>query len=153
MKIGGVDPKTLKSEAVLVLPRGEDVIVFRACGLKDMSDFDTLCPAPKPPGKLTKDGYVSNESDPTYQEVLAEWARKRLGYMVVHSLAPSEIEWDTVNVDDPRTWASWDADLKEAGLSQIETNRVLGLVMEANSLDEEKLRQARDSFLRGQAQM
>jgi hypothetical protein len=153
MKIAGIDPKSLSNEVILVLPRGEKEIVFRAKGLPDMSEFEALCPYPKPPGKLTKDGWVPNLTDPTYQAVLNEWAKKRLGYMVVNSLAPTEIEWDSVNPADPRTWTKWEEELKESGLTQIECNRVLGLVLEANALDESKLQRAREVFLRGQGPM
>ena len=143
MKIAGIDPKSLSSEVLLVLPRGEGQIVFRAKGLPNMSEFEALCPAPKPPGKFTKDGWIPNLTDPTYQQVLGEWAKKRLGYMVIRSLAPSEIEWDTANANDPRTWANWEDDLKSGGLTQVECNRV----------DEAKLQRARDVFLRGQEPM
>src|SRR3972149_10786178 len=79
MKIAGIDPKTLSNEVILVLPRGESEIIFRAKGLPDMGEFEALCPAPKPPGKFTKDGWIPNLTDPTYQQVLGEWAKKRLG--------------------------------------------------------------------------
>ena len=154
MKIAGIDPKTLCSEVFLVLPRGEQSIVFRAIGLKDMDEFNAKCPAPKPPGKFMKnEGWVANENDPTYQQVSTEWGKKRLGYIVIHSLVPSNIEWDTVKLDDPRTWASWDKDLINGGLTQVESNRVLALVLEANALDETKLAKAREVFLAGQAPM
>lgn len=153
MKIGGIDPQTLCNEVVLVLPRGEQSIVFRAQGLKDTDEFDALCPQPKPPGKLTKDGWVANNDDPTYQQIMETWAKKRLGYIVTRSLHPSAIEWDTVKMNDQRTWPNWEADLKNGGLTQIEVNRVLALVMEANALDEAKLQKARESFLRGQEPM
>ncbi|MEN6367691.1 MAG: hypothetical protein ABFC88_12845 [Thermoguttaceae bacterium] len=152
MKIAGIDPKTLCNEVILVLPRGEEQkLVFKAKGLKDMDEFNVKCPLPKPPGKQTRDGWVANENDPTYQQVMDQWGKKRLGYIVINSLVPSEIEWDTVKFDDPRTWASWDKDLMNGGLTQVETNRVLGLVLEANALDEAKLAKAREVFLRGQA--
>ncbi len=153
MKIAGIDPKSLSNEVILVLPRGDKEIVFRAKGLSDMGEFEALCPYPKPPGKLTKDGWIPNLTDPTYQTVLGEWAKKRLGFMVVKSLAPTEIEWDTVKETDPRTWPKWEEDLKGGGLTQVECNRVLGLVLEANALDESKLQRAREVFLRGQGPM
>jgi hypothetical protein len=137
---------------ILVLPRAETPIVFRAKAPKDMVEFNDLCPQPKPPGKLTKDGFIPNLNDPTYQQITSEWSRKRLGYMVIKSLAPSEIEWDTVDLANPATWGNWEADLKNAGLSQIECNRVTGLVLEANCLDEAKLDKAREVFLAGQEQ-
>lgn len=152
MKIAGVDPSTLENEVLLVLPRGEQNIVFRARGLKDMDIFNAKCPQPKPPGKLTRDGFIPQTDDPTYQKVLDDWAKKRLGYIVYNSLLPSDIDWDYVKEDDPRTWPKWEQDLREGGFSEIECSRVLALVMEANALDEAKLRQARETFLLGQAQ-
>lgn len=152
MKIAGVDPKTLCNEVLLILPRGEQDLVFRARGLKDMDTFNAKCPQPKPPGKLTRDGYVPTPEDPAFQTVLGAWAKKRLGFMIFHSLQPSDIEWDTVKEDDPRTWLNWEDDLRGGGLSEGEVSKVLAAVMEANALDEEKLKKAREVFLLGQAQ-
>ena len=104
MKIAGIDPNSLSREILLVLPRGESQIVFRAKGLKDMSEFTAICPLPKPPGKLTKDGFIPNNNDPTYQQVLTQWSTKRLGFMVIKTLEPTEIEWDTVDIANPATW-------------------------------------------------
>jgi hypothetical protein len=70
--------------------------------------------------------------------------------MVIRSLEPSEIEWDTVDPDNPSTWLNWDRDMKSAGLSQVECNRILQLVFQANCLDEAKLQKAREAFLLGQ---
>jgi hypothetical protein len=52
--------------------------------------------------------------------------------------------------NDPRTWLNWEKDLREGGLSEVEVSRVLALVMEANALDENKLKKARELFLLGQ---
>lgn len=152
MKIGGVDPKTLCNEVLLVLPRGETDLVFRARGLKDMTKFNDLCPQPKMPTKLTREGPVSMPEDVSYKEMIDQWAKKRLGYIVVNSLEPSDIEWDTVKEDEPRSWKNWEDDLRNGGLSEIECSRVLATVMEANALDEAKLKKAREVFLLGQVQ-
>jgi hypothetical protein len=153
MKIAGIDPTTLNQETMLVLPRGETQIVFRAKGLKDMSEFNALCPLPKAPVKRTKEGIVSNTADSSYQQLMQQWGAKRLGFMVVKTLAPSAIEWDSVNIDDPETWTKWEDDLKNGGLTQFECNRVTALVMEANSLDDAKIERALAVFLAGQEQV
>lgn len=150
MKIGGVDPATLPKEEILVLPRGTQQVVFRAVGIPDYEEFNTLCPEPKPPGKLTKDGWEPHEDDPDYKSLMAAHGAKRLAWMVIKSLEPSEIEWDTVVPAKPSTWANWQKDLKNAGFSQVECNRIQQLVFQANCLDEEKLKRARDVFLLGQ---
>ncbi len=150
MKIGGIDPTTLPVEEVLVLPRGDQNIVFRATGLKDMESFKRYCPEPTPPKKLVKGGAtVADLEDKGYQEAMAMYHKCRIAYIVVNSLAPSQIEWDTVNPDNPGSWTNWETDLKNGGLSEIECSRVLGLVLEANCLDEAKLRKARELFLHG----
>ena len=147
-----MDPNTLSIEVFLVLPRGNDKeIVFRAQPVKDMEPFEQLCPRPSPPGKLTRDGWVQMENDPTYKQVLKAWADQRLGYMVMKSLEPSQIEWDTVLESDPRSWCNWSTDLRNGGLSDTECQRVMNLVLEANCLDEAKLKKAREVFLAGEA--
>ena len=149
MKIGGIDPRTLPTEEVLVIPRGDEAIVFYACGVSNMEEFKALCSEPEAPVKWTKDGRVPDEGDENYKTVLAEYLRRRLAFIVVNSLVPSKIEWDTVKMDNPATWANWEDDLRNSGLSQMECNRVLNLVLEANCLDEKKLRKAREVFLQG----
>jgi len=149
MKIGGIDPKLLPPEQVLVLPRGDSEIVLKARGLPDMDEFSKFCPDPKPPVMLTRQGQKANLNDVGYQQREAEQAKRRWAYIVVKSLEPSQIEWDTVKLDDPATWANWDADLKAAGFTATERNRVFALCLEANSLDERKIQRAREVFLAG----
>ena len=151
MKIAGIDPKSLCNEVLLVLPRGESELVFRAKGLPNMDEFEALCPKPNPPGKMTRDGWVPMPEDPTYQQLMSAWGQTRLGYMIVKSLEPSNVEWDTVNLADPSTWKNWSTDLRSGGLSDIECQRVMNLVLEANCLDEAKLKKAREVFLAGEA--
>lgn len=149
MKIGGVDPKSLPTEEVLVLPRGESQIVFRATGLPDLEEFNRVCPEPVPPNKLTPNGAMPDTEDAGYRADLLGYLNLRTSYLVVHSLAPSQIEWDTVNTDNPSTLTNWENDLRAAGLSHVEINRVRQLAWEANCLDEAKLEKARLVFLRG----
>src|SRR5271157_4944012 len=105
MKVSGLDPKSLCNEVLLVLPRVEQPIVFKARGLKNYDAFDSLCPPPKPPGKQTRDGWVPDEKDATYQTIQGEWSKKRLAYIVISSLI--DVEWDSVSIDNPATWLGW----------------------------------------------
>ena len=100
---------------------------------------------------MTRDGWVPLPEDSTYQQILADWGQKRLGYMIVKSLEPSNIEWDTVTLADPRSWKNWSTDLRNGGLSDTECHRVMNLMLEANCLDEAKLKKAREVFLAGEA--
>jgi hypothetical protein len=149
MKIGGV-PVT-KCEEVLVLPRpnGGD-LVFKAIAVTDMEPFEALCPKPTAPVRLTKDGKEPNVNSPNYMSQVEEWANRRHCFIIIHSLKPSDIEWDTVEDDKPSTWSNWLSDLENAGLCGVECQRVQQCVIDANALNEAKLREARDAFLRGQ---
>lgn len=149
MKIGGVDPKTLPNEEFLVIPRGDKKLIFRAQGLPDMEEFNKMCPEPIVPARMTSEGYKPFTDDPNYKLDLAEYNKRRLSYLVVKSLTPSAVEWDTVKEDVPSSWSNWEQDLKDNGISQVECNLVLSLVMQANSLDESKLKKAREVFLLG----
>jgi hypothetical protein len=151
MKIAGIDPKTLPPEAVLVLPRTDGSIVFRARGLSDMDEFNKLCPEPTPPSALSADGSKTfDHSNKDYLAALAEHNKRWWAYLVVKSLEPSNIEWDTVKLEQSSTWANWEADLLASKFTKIECNRVYKTVLEANSLDESKLQRARELFLLGQ---
>ncbi len=151
MKIGGIDPTKLSNIEILVLPRGNDSIVFKATGLASYDEFDALCPEPKIPGvHKPKEGFVPNPEDPSYREMVGNWGKKRMAYMAIKSLEPSEIEWDTVKIETPSTWLKWQEDLKANGFTQVEVNRIMGLVLDANCLNEDRLERAREVFLLGQ---
>ena len=151
MKVGNVEIS--RCEQVLVLPRlGSEDIVFRAVAVSSMTEFEAICPEPKAPGVRTKDGFKPDTEDESYQQLVSLHGDKRLAFIMIKSLEPSDIEWDEVKIEDPSTWTKWQEELLNAGLSVIEANRVVACVMEANALDEDKLKEARDSFLLGLAQ-
>jgi hypothetical protein len=150
MRIGGVLVEGPAQE-ILILPRGEQVLVIRAQAV-NLDEFDALCPEPKPPGKLTKDGWIPDLDNESYRQIITNHNEKRIAYLVVKSLEPSDIEWEKVKIENPSTWTAYVQDFKAAGLTTIEINRIVQCVMQANSLDEAKLEQARKVFLLGQVQ-
>jgi len=149
MKINGTDPTTLSSIETLVLPRGDTALVFQARGLKNLDEFDKLCPEPVPPTRITREGPEADLKNPDYVSVMNEWQHRRLSYIIVASLEPSKIEWDTVQMDSPGSWANWETDMQNANVSQVEVNLIRRVVFQANALDEEKLKKAREVFLQG----
>lgn len=153
MKIAGREIKG-PNRVTLVLPRENDEdIVIIAEAIADMSEFDKYMEAPKPPAKMIKGGGVEyDHDDEGYKEQLNNYNIKRLAWMVLKSLEPSQIEWAEVDIDKPSSWLKYQDEMKQAGFSSIEVNRVCNAVMEANCLDENKLESARQVFLRGQAQ-
>jgi hypothetical protein len=151
MRIGGVEAKGL-NECFLVLPRAGGDLVFKARAVPDYDEFEKLCPEPVAPVILTKDGKKADDGDVDYVASMLRREILRTSYFFVKSLEPSNIDWDTVVMDCPNTWANAKDDLRNAGLSIVEMNRLWGIVNEANCLSEEKLEAARNRFLLGQAQ-
>ena len=150
MKIGGRE--VTRNIQVLVLPRPEGDLVIKAQAVAVNEDFDALVPKPTAPGIRTKDGFKQDEEDTDYLKAVEKRDALFWDYLCLRSLEPSEIEWEKVDLNKPGTWDKWQDEMIEAGLSQTEVNLIQKCVMQANALDEEKLEQARESFLRGQGQ-
>lgn len=148
MKIGGVELKGPNIE-VLVIPRPDGDIVIKAQTIKNFKEFEALVKVPTAPGVRSRDGFKRDLKDPTYLADSQRYEDMKFAYMVIKSLEPSEIEWETTNLGKPSTWLGWAEELQEAGLSEVETNKIVVTVLAANSLDERKMQAARDSFLRG----
>lgn len=149
MKIGNVE--ITSNEEILILPRVGGDLVIRAKAVS-LRDFEKICPEPEAPGIRTAEGFSRDEKDKGYRALMDERDSKRLAYLCIASLEPSEIEWNEVSLDKPGTWLNWSEELAAAGLSNVEINRIVNCVLSANSLDEDKIKEARDSFLLGQAQ-
>ena len=147
MKVNGVPtgpenakfgPKSFK--------RGDKYITFWAVPLWDYDDFNERCPLPENQYyRYTREGKEKDPEAPAYLELLEEYNRKRWGYLILRSLEPSPIEWDTVSLDDPSTWGNVEKELKSS-LSFFEFQVVMQLVDEANALDERKLQENADTF-------
>lgn len=57
------------------------------------------------------------------------------------------VEWEIVNIDDPKTWNAWRSELATAGLNQYEIDRMFTSVLEVNALTESTIQAALDDFL------
>jgi hypothetical protein len=134
---------------VLVLTKGDERIVFKAQALVNYKDFDKICPLPEPPIRLLPGGVKKpNENDPNYKKAINEYNEKRVEYMILKTLEPTEdLEWETVDITKPETYNNWQKELEEAGFSEIERMRVLQLCIRVNALDDDMLEQAKESFL------
>lgn len=137
--------------ATVVLPRGDDYIVFKCQAVMDYKEFDELCPRPDAPTIVRPNGEKSrNYEDPAYNKKLDLWANRRTAYMIIQSLEATEgLEWDTVKKGDPDTWKNFEDDLKNAGITQGEINALTEAILTANGLNQEKIKQATEAFLAG----
>lgn len=141
------------NRVTLVLPRedGEDIPII-AQAILDMDEVDRFLLQPKPPAVQKPGGVVEyNWKDKGYVEQLAQYNIKKMAWIVLKSLEPSEIEWESVDLENPSTWLTYQKEMRDAGFSEIEVNRICNICMQANALDEAKLEAARQSFLHGQA--
>jgi hypothetical protein len=139
----------------LVIPRPDEDVVFKAQAVLDADHFEAICPEPVPPGILAKDGVRSQDfNDRNYLKAKDDHSQRYMDWMIIQSLKATEgLEWETVIFDDPSTFANYKDELKKAGFNTIEIARIVKIVLEANSLDETKYKEARDRFTHSQAQM
>src|SRR3954452_21424608 len=117
MKIGGKTPSGPNVE-YCILPRGDDPndsIVFKAQAVLDMSNFDKICPPPKPTKKNVKGVWIEDVERADYKALLEIYGNKRMIYMILKSLEATEgLEWDTVDLSDSSTWENYQKDLQNA---------------------------------------
>lgn len=152
MKIGGV-PITPPEDEMIILQRGDKFLVFKFRALDGREEFEKLCPEPQVPGGFdAKGNWVPDEANADYKKQSALHYSKWMAYLVIASLAPSEIEWATVKLEDHRTWLGWDKDLRKAGITQPEINAIWSKAVDVNTLTEDRLEKARKAFQLGQAQ-
>lgn len=135
-----------------IIPRGDGQnIHFRCQAVLDYSVFDELCPTPKPPTIVYPGGKtVLDFEDKSYKEKVNLWSTKKIAFIIVNSLSATEgLEWEHVKLGDPETWEKYEEELRALYLTETELKHIVECVLEANSLNEEKLESARNSFLAG----
>lgn len=136
----------------IVIPRGEDNIVFIAKPILDYSGFEAICPRPVPPGILYPDGRKGQDVDsPEFRKELGDYIQMRTDWYVVNALRDTpDMEWETVNYSEPDSWKNWRQELGEF-LTEREINQVLDGIATANGLDQAKIEAAKERFLAGMA--
>lgn len=141
-----------RNTETIVIPRGhgEDIVLV-AEAVMDFDGFLKACPEPKPPAKIVKGGGKEyNLDDPGYKQAVELWIEKQTAWLVIQSLKCNpELEWETIKDGDPKTWLNFKQELKDAGFSHIETQRIINGVNVANCLSERHLEKAREAFQRG----
>jgi len=135
---------------IVVLPREGEDMVFKARGVlnPDYEEFEKLCPAPVPPWITLKDDPQprADITDPEYLAAQKEHSANRFYFMCLKSLSATEdLEWETVKINDPKTWKLIDKELKSV-LTSAEYVRVVRAVHIANGLDDTKIEAAKTRF-------
>lgn len=135
--------------AYAVIPRHTGDLVFKCQAVLDMTEFEELVKMPKPGKKMLPGGkQVDDREDAGFRSGVKDYTDKRYAFIILKSLSATEgLEWDTVRLSDPATWLGWEKEMEKAGFSFNEINIVQVAVAEANSLNQEKLDEARARFL------
>jgi hypothetical protein len=152
MKINGQTFDAPNEALVVFIKNGKDIPI-KARAVLDFTRFDLLCPKP-PPKKIKKRGGEEEIlwNDPSYLLAFDHWGKVKTAYVIVESLkATPGLEFETVTDDDPSSWLKWRDEFEKAFFTDSEINKIIGCVWEANGIDEAKLNEARDRFLRGEA--
>jgi hypothetical protein len=151
MKIQGRTSLPTSPKEIPIVRGSGDGVVFtaRAVNTDDLERFNQLCPAPKPLATRHKDGTTSFDvTNPEYLAALDEHSKRRMEYIILSSLDKTEdLQWDTVDMSKPETWANFNKELIDTGLSLTEINDIVTGIVEVNNLDQEKVEAAKKSFL------
>ena len=148
MKFHGKPVPKAPTEYV-VIPRGDENVVIHCVPISDPESFNKLNPEPTPP-EIIKPGNirVPDFEDKAYVELVQKRNELRHAWMVIETIKSTPgMEWETVKMGDPATWANWEKELRDSGFSVMEINRIVAGVWTANGLDEAKLDKARKDFL------
>jgi len=152
MKINGKEIAKQGIE-VIVFPRKDGDLVFKARPVNDFENFEKLCPRPLPGKKLIPGGQeVIDVEAPEFKKAMNDWAAQRTNWMLIQSLLATDgLTFDTVNLSDSSTWGNFSKEMAECGLSVIELNKLLEAVTQACGLTQNKIDEATKRFLAGQA--
>jgi hypothetical protein len=155
LKINGEDIAPLPISTV-VLPRGDKDYVFRAQPVLDYTEMKAILPEPSAPF-VSRPGSPTPVADPDapgFKKAVEDYAERRTQWMFLKSLeATPGLTWETVDMEKPETWSNWQEELTDANFSALEVTKIMEIVIEANGLNEDKIKVATDSFLRsGQPQ-
>jgi len=137
---------------VVVIPRANGNVVFKAKAVQDYSDFDALCPKPEAPQIMRPGGATSVDvTDKDYLAAMGEYSTKKVDWIILESLsATDDLEWETVVKSEPDTWGNYEKELTVAGFLDSEQQKIVGIVVDINGLNESLIEEATKGFLASQ---
>jgi hypothetical protein len=147
MKIHGQKVPVITPIVVPII-RGEQTIYLKVKPT-DWLHFNAVCPEPTPPSVVRAGGEKGFDfADAKYLENKKKYSDAKNAWAFICALSATEdLQWETVNLNKPETWVLWQKELLESGFLQTEINRITLAVFEVNQLDDDKIEQARKSFL------
>ena len=148
MKLKGQTVKAPEPITIVIPREGEDDIILMAAAVLDDSEFLKICPEPVPPTKVIP-GEPDQPflDDPTFKAKVEEHNQRSVDWMFIKSLSATEgLEWDTVDLNDPGTWANYREELGTV-FSKGEVAHIISKVMLANAMDQSRLEEAHKVFM------
>lgn len=136
-------PRTFK------IYRVPEPLEFTVQAVIDFSEFEELCPEPKPPSvaKPGKKPYLDYE-DGGYQKKMSKYGERRTQYVLWKSLMATEgLEFDKIKFEDPETW-----DLREElkdDFTPYEISEIITKIMEINAPSHDSYKEAMENFTPG----
>ena len=140
MKLNGVSIEA-RYKKTISFKRSPEPIVLTLHSFLGDEDFEKICPTPEPP-LVTRPGgeKTAAPDDPDYQKELTDHSRKNLQYMIIKTI--QDIEWETVDFDDPASWANWEKEFTDSGFSTNEVVLLQNQIFEVNGLSEDSVTDA-----------
>lgn len=139
--IGAPEPRTV------VFRRGEKFYPFTVQAVLDYTPFDEVCIRPQPAIKQVPGKEPEKLINDDYRKAVAKYFDRRTDWTIIMSLAATEgLVWEKVDLSRPDTWELFREELNEAGLTTGEVNYLVNAVTEVNTVSEDVMREARESF-------
>ena len=151
MKMNGKKLNGPATEPV-VIPRRDGDMVFLAKCVTSYDDFNKLCPKPEPP-VVTKPGGAKafDVEDKDYKKAVDNWATQCTDWMILQSLRDTpNLEWETVEYNNPSTWGNFRKELTDSGMSLPEINAIVQATINVNGLNGKLIEEATNRFLASQ---
>ena len=150
MNINGIGITGPKNEFIVFpgrLENGGDLVIEVAPVL-NFEKFDDLVKRPEPPQILLPGNLrTTDPDDKKYLKALEEYGTQRTAYIVIKSLsATKDLVWDTVDINDPSSWANWRVEMEAAGFSQLEMGRIFTAITICCGLNQDKIDEATKLF-------
>lgn len=136
----GAPPKVIHT-----VHREPENIVFVCEAVLDYSEFEKLVPSPQPPlVRPTGKAPYYDTKDKKYLKALDERSSLRTKWMLLKTIQNSEVEFETIRMDDPTTWDNFENELSTC-LTPYEVSQLLGKIYQAN-IPNERVREEAENF-------
>lgn len=155
MKLKGMKKAPLNVE-VVVLPRSEGTeLVFKFRAVLNIDEYEKQYPKPNAP-YLRRPGQQNATPDfdnPKYREQLTEWSKQQTLWLFLQSIKETEdLEWETVELNNPETWKNIEKELEDFGINSYEHAHLINAMLKVNALSDDHIREARERFFERQHQ-